>query len=143
VLCVSLVLLSRWYCNCSTLFTKKVVVLLMKRPPLQTTLSLVSETSLKKISCLCWCFLALMCCTIGNTPAQLVDPHSLTGRPTQASLCTCLCKKKFIVYSRKPCLASDSFWKPCPKSSLNSPLLSIEAIWVDDLSFHLDLVIFS
>jgi hypothetical protein len=37
----------------------------------------------------------------------------------------------------------NSFWKPCPKSSLNSPLLSLEAIGVDDLSFHLDLVIFS
>jgi hypothetical protein len=26
VLCVSLALLSRWYCKCSTLFAKKIVV---------------------------------------------------------------------------------------------------------------------
>jgi hypothetical protein len=24
------------------------------------------------------------------TPTQLIEPHSLTARPTQASLCTCL-----------------------------------------------------
>jgi hypothetical protein len=34
------------------------------------------------------------------------------------------------------------FWKPCPNYSLNTPLVNLEAIWVDDLSFHLDLVIF-
>ena len=38
---------------------------------------------------------------------------------------------------------SNSFWKSCPEASLNSPLLNLEAIWVDDLSFRLDLVIFS
>jgi hypothetical protein len=38
---------------------------------------------------------------------------------------------------------SNSFWKSCLEASLNSPLLNLEAIWVDDLSFRLDLVIFS
>jgi hypothetical protein len=38
---------------------------------------------------LCWCFLALVCCAIGNAPAHLIDPHSLSARPTQVSLCTC------------------------------------------------------
>jgi hypothetical protein len=95
VLCVSLVLLSRWYCNCSTLFTKKMLsVLLMKRPPpLQTTLWLASKTY-KKIICLCQCFLALVCFTLEFTPTQLLDSHSLTPKSTKASLCTCLCKKK-------------------------------------------------
>jgi hypothetical protein len=96
-----------------------------------------------KKSCLCWCLLTPVCFTLEFAPAQLLDPHSLTAKPTQASLCTCLCQKWFIVGSREPCLAQNSFWKPCPKSSLNSPLLNLEAIWVDDLSFRLDLVIFS
>jgi hypothetical protein len=45
------------------------------------------------------------------------------------------CAKQYTV--------SNSFWKSCPEASLNSPLLNLEAIWVDDLSFHLDLEIFS
>jgi hypothetical protein len=38
---------------------------------------------------------------------------------------------------------SNSFWKSCPEASLNFPLLNLEAIWVDDLSFRRDLEIFS
>jgi hypothetical protein len=68
------------------------LVLFMKRPPPQTTLSLASETSLKK-SFLCWYFLALECFTLEFTPTQLIKPHSLTARPTQVSLCTCCVKK--------------------------------------------------
>jgi hypothetical protein len=44
------------------------------------------------------------------------------------------------VYCAKQYPVSNSFWKSCPEASLNSPLLNLEAIWVDDLSFHLDLV---
>jgi hypothetical protein len=47
--------------------------------------------------------------TLEFTPTQLIDSHSLTPKSTKASLCTCLCKKMFIVCSRKPCLASHSF----------------------------------
>jgi hypothetical protein len=114
----------------------------MKRPPVQTTMSLASETSLKKFL-LVLVFSNLVCFTLEFTPSQLIYPHSLTANQTKASLCTCLCQKKFIICSCKPCHSSNSFWKPCPKSLLNSPLLNPEAIWVDDLSFHLDLVIFS
>jgi hypothetical protein len=75
------------------LLQKKVLfVLLMKKTPVQTTLSLASETSKKK-SCLCWYFLALVCFTLEIAPAQLIDTHSLTARPTQVSLCTCCVKK--------------------------------------------------
>jgi hypothetical protein len=102
-----------------------------------------TKWNLLKNSCLSWYFLTLVCFTLEVKPAQLIDTHSLTANQTKASLCTCLCQKKFIVYSHKPCLSSNSFWKPCPKSSLNSPLLNLEAIWVDDLSFRLDLVISS
>jgi hypothetical protein len=74
-------------------------------------------------------FLTLVCFTLEFTHAQLVESHSLTPKLTKTSLCTCLCKKNwFIVCSRKPCLASNYFWKPCPKSSLNSLLLNPEAI---------------
>jgi hypothetical protein len=55
----------------------------------------VSKWNQKKSNpCLCWYFLALVCCAIGNTLAQLIEPYSLTARPTQVSLCTCLCQKK-------------------------------------------------
>jgi hypothetical protein len=39
------------------------------------------------------------------------------------------------VYCAKQYPVSNSFWKSCPEASLNSPLLNLEAIWVDDLSF--------
>jgi hypothetical protein len=70
VLCASLVLLA-----------KKIVVAcsLHKKTPIQTTLSLASETSLKNKSYLCWYFLALECFTFEVKPAQLVDPRSLTA----------------------------------------------------------------
>jgi hypothetical protein len=35
-------------------------------------------------------FLTLVCFTLEVTPAQLIDTHSLTARPTLVSLCTCL-----------------------------------------------------
>jgi hypothetical protein len=55
-----------------------------KTPPTLTTLSLASETSLetKKNSCLCWHFLALECFTLEFTPAQFVEPRSLTASST-------------------------------------------------------------
>jgi hypothetical protein len=56
-------------------------------------------------------FLTLVCFTLEFTPTQPVDSHRLTPKSTKASLCTCLCKKMFIVCSRKPCLASHSFLK--------------------------------
>jgi hypothetical protein len=113
---------------------KNVVCLLIKRPPNNLE---VSKSNLKKkyYHVLVWVFLALVYFTLEFTHAHLMEPHSLTARPTQVSLCTCLCQKRFIVCSHKPCLVSHSFWKPCPKSSLNSPLLNLEAILVDDLSF--------
>jgi hypothetical protein len=80
---------------------KMVSVLFTKRPPLQTTLSLASETRKK-------------------------------NNKTLVGVC---CAKQYPV--------PNSSWKPCPKFSLNSPMLNLEAICVDDLSFHLDLVIFS
>jgi hypothetical protein len=54
---------------------------------------------LLKKSCLCWYFLALECFTLEVTPAQLIDPHSLTARPTQVSLCTCVKKNLLLVSS--------------------------------------------
>jgi hypothetical protein len=72
--------------------------LLMKRPPLQTTLSLASETS-KKIMLELVFLLTLVCFTLEVTPAQLIDPHSLTARPTQVSLCTCIKKICLLLVS--------------------------------------------
>jgi hypothetical protein len=46
---------------------------------------------------LMWYSLPLVCFTFEVTPAQFVDPHSLTARPTQVSLCTCCVKKQFVV----------------------------------------------
>jgi hypothetical protein len=43
---------------------------------------------------LVWVFLALVYFTLEFTHAHLMEPHSLTARPTQVSLCTCLCQKK-------------------------------------------------
>jgi hypothetical protein len=51
---------------------------------------------LKKHTCLCWYFLTLECFTLEFTLAQLIDPHSLTARPTQVSLCTCCVKKNLF-----------------------------------------------
>jgi hypothetical protein len=59
------------------------------RPP---TLSLASET-LKKFHVFVLMFLALVCFTLEFTHAQFIEPHSLTARPTQVSLCTCSVKK--------------------------------------------------
>jgi hypothetical protein len=47
-------------------------------------------------------FLALKCFTLEVAPAQLVDPHSLTARPTQVSLCTCCVKKICCLVSSCP-----------------------------------------
>jgi hypothetical protein len=38
-----------------------------------------------------------------------------SGLTTKASLCTCLCQKKFFVSSRKPCVASHSFLETLSK----------------------------
>jgi hypothetical protein len=65
---------------------KKLSILLMKRP-LQTTLSLASETSFFKKIMLVLVFFC-RCFTLEFTPAQLMEPHSLSARPTQVSLCT-------------------------------------------------------
>jgi hypothetical protein len=73
-------------------------VLLMKRTPLQTTLSLASETlkkSIKSHACVS-VFRTLACFTVEVAPAQLVDLYSLTASSTEASLCTCLCQKKLL-----------------------------------------------
>jgi hypothetical protein len=78
-------------------YKKMLSVLLVKRFPLQTTLSLASETSLKKQILLVLVFSSpLECFILEVTPAQLVTPHNLTAIPTQVSLCTCCVKKKFV-----------------------------------------------
>jgi hypothetical protein len=89
-------------------------------------------------------FLALECFTFEVKPAQLVDPHSLTPKSTKDSLCTCLCQK-MVYYLFMQTIPSLKFFLETlsQKSSLNSLLLNLEVIWVDDLSFHLDLVLFS
>jgi hypothetical protein len=61
-----------------------------------------------QITCLCWYFLALVCCAFGNAPAQLIVPHSLTARPTQVSLCTCYVKKNVVW-----CLVAQTLSRPC------------------------------
>jgi hypothetical protein len=38
----------------------------------------------------------LECFTLEVSPAQLVNPHNLTTRPTQVSLCTCGVKKRVV-----------------------------------------------
>jgi hypothetical protein len=53
---------------------------------------------LKKTSCLCWYSLTLVCFILEVTPAQFVDPHSLTARSTQVSLCT-RCEKNCCLVS--------------------------------------------
>jgi hypothetical protein len=63
-----------------------------KIPP--PTLSLASET-FKKNHVLVLMFPALVCFTLEVTHAQLIDPHSLTARPTQVSFC--ICYKKNVV----------------------------------------------
>jgi hypothetical protein len=66
--------------NCSTLFAKKMLlVLFIERPP-PNNLELASETSKK--SCLCWCFLTLVCFTLEFTPAPFVEPCSWTASST-------------------------------------------------------------
>jgi hypothetical protein len=44
-------------------------------------------------------FLALVCFTLEFTPAQFIEPHNLTARPTQVSLCTCYVKKNCCLVS--------------------------------------------
>jgi hypothetical protein len=97
---------------------------------------------LKKISFLFWCFLTLVCFTLEFTPAQLVEPHSLTARPTQVSLCTC-CVKKIIVgaYLRKPYQGHVSFHKSLPLKIHSIPV-DHPADLVAYLSFRMDPVIF-
>jgi hypothetical protein len=88
-------------------------------------------------------FLALVCFTLEFTPTQLVDSHSLTPKSTKDSLCTCLCQK-MVYYLFMQTIPSLKFFLETlsQKSSLNSLLLNLLVIWVDDLSFHLDLVLF-
>jgi hypothetical protein len=80
-----------------------------EKNPLQTTLSLESETSLKKNkSYLCWYFLTLECFTFEVKPAQLVDPHSLTASQTKNFLVHLLCQ--FFFYW---CLVAQTLSRPC------------------------------
>jgi hypothetical protein len=63
--------------------------------------------------------LALVCFTLEVTPAQLIEPHNLTARSTQVSLCTCCVKKNCLVSS---CANHDQAMflsiSPCPKNFL-------------------------
>jgi hypothetical protein len=74
-------------------FTKKnVVCSVHKKTPIQTTSSLASKIFKKNLSHACVSvFRTLAYFTLEVTPTQLVDLFSLTAKPTQASLCTCLC----------------------------------------------------
>jgi hypothetical protein len=83
---------------------------------------------------------ALECFTLEVTPAQLVDTHILTARLTLVSLCTCVEKIGLLSVHANHVRPQILFGNLVPNSSLNSLLLTLEAIWVDDLSFHLDLV---
>jgi hypothetical protein len=138
VLCASLALLSRWYYKRSTLFEKKMLsVLPMKRPPPPPNNLEFSKWNLFKKSCLCWYFSSprvlhhlIYTCTASRPP-------SLDGPKLP---CALVYVKKIGVCVRKTTSNHKFFLEPCPKSSLNSPRLNLEAIWVDDLSFHLDLV---
>jgi hypothetical protein len=73
-------------------FRKRNVVHLAHEKTAPPTLSLASET-FKKFHVLVLMFLALVCFTLEFTHAQFIEPHSLTARPTQVSLCTCSVKK--------------------------------------------------
>jgi hypothetical protein len=70
---------------------KNVICSAHERNPLQTTLSLASETCLKNPACVG--IFEPLSFTLKVAPAQLIDPHNLTARPTQVSLCTCCVKK--------------------------------------------------
>jgi hypothetical protein len=61
--------------NVQPFLQKKCCLFPHEKTPAQTTLNLANETSLKtkKISCLCWHFLALECFILEVTPAQLID----------------------------------------------------------------------
>jgi hypothetical protein len=87
---------------------KKCCLFAHKKTPTQTTLSLASET-FKKIHVLVLMFPALECFILEVTPAQLIDPHSLTARPTQVSLCTCVKK----IYICCWCLVAQTLSRPC------------------------------
>jgi hypothetical protein len=89
-------------------FLKKIVACSVhKKTPIQTTLSLTSETS-KNIFILMWVFSNPCVFYPEVAPTQLVDPHSLTARPTQVSLCTCYVKK-IVVW----CLVAQTLSRPC------------------------------
>jgi hypothetical protein len=77
---------------------KMLSVLLMKRPP-PNNLEFSKWNLKKKYSCLCCCFQPLVCYTIGNAPAQLVDLYSLTASSIKTSLCMGLCQKKHCLVS--------------------------------------------
>jgi hypothetical protein len=85
---------------------------------------------------LCWCFLALKCCAIGNAPAQLIDPHSLTARPTQVSLCTCCVKKNCCLVSSctNPIKAMFLSIDPVPNLIAFLVLILIDLRWLPLLS---------
>jgi hypothetical protein len=65
------------------------VLFIKKRPP-PNNLEF-SKWNLKKMLVLI--FSSPRVFTLEDAPAQLVDPHSLTARPTQVPLCTCCVKK--------------------------------------------------
>jgi hypothetical protein len=114
VFCVSLVLQSRRCCSCSTILlpTNKNNLVVNKWNPL-------------KMACFCRYFLTLVCFTIEDAPAQLVDLFSLITRSTKASLCTCFCQKKLLVgvYLRKTISSPKFFLEALSKFSLISRLL--------------------
>jgi F0F1-type ATP synthase assembly protein I len=70
----------------------------------------------KKNHMLMLVFLALVCFTLEFTLAQLIEPHSLTTRPTQVSLCTCYVKKNRCLVSScaTPIKAMFLSISPCP-----------------------------
>jgi hypothetical protein len=102
--------------NVQPFLQKKMLSVLLKKRPPPNNLEF-SKWNLFKKSCLCWYFLALVCCAFGNAPAQLIDHHNLTARPTQVSLCTCYIKKiNFCLVSScaNPIKAMFLPMNPCP-----------------------------
>jgi hypothetical protein len=97
-LCYVLLLSGKKKCfNCSTLFTKKCCLLFSWKDPTPNNLEFSKWNLLKKILLVLVFSSPLQCFTFEVTPAQLIDPHSLTARPTQVSLCTCVKKINFII----------------------------------------------
>jgi hypothetical protein len=63
-----------------------------EKTPTPNNLEFSKWNLLKKILLVLVFSSPLECFTFEVTPAQLIDPHSLTARPTQVSLCTCVKK---------------------------------------------------